>query len=372
MSIAATNWVWSLNDKALPNASTKLALLKHADHAHDDGTHTWQTVPTIAKFALCSTRTAQRMNVWLLENGLIREGDQSVIPDKYKNGTSVPVAFELAMNETTRMQWEIDHAAGTSNPLYRASQAAGAKGGQKTAAIKAAAKTQVSGGDNLAPQEVVSTPDAYAEVGGDNLSPHAGGDSDDTEGVTNETGGGDTGVTQTTQATTQGNQKTSWSETADAATDRQPSEDEQEAEDKRLTDGRADVERICEHLLARLVEQDIRPVPKIGQTWRNTARLMLDRDDRTEQQVHNMIDWATNHEFWRAHVQSMPKLREKYDAMRIQALESVKRPGGRAAAYSDQRTWGDVTPERDLSHTEAAALFGTEPQPETQQHPQAG
>lgn len=187
---------------------------------------------------------------------------------------------------------------------------------------------------------------------------------------------------------------TSWSEPADAATDRDQSEDEPEApvsqpeaqatpaepEQKRLyeveqPDGtfkvRDDVERVCQHLLERLIAQDIRPVPSVGHTWRNTARLMLDNDGRTEKQVHNMIDWATNHEFWRAHVQSMAKLREKYDAMRIQALAATQRPGGRAPAYSDERTWGDVQ-QRGYDPEESARAFGLEPEPQRQHHPQAG
>ena len=46
---------------------------------------------------------------------------------------------------------------------------------------------------------------------------------------------------------------------------------------------------------------------------------MLDSDGRTEREVMGAIDWSQNHEFWRANILSMPKLREKYDQLFMQA-----------------------------------------------------
>jgi hypothetical protein len=46
---------------------------------------------------------------------------------------------------------------------------------------------------------------------------------------------------------------------------------------------------------------------------------MLDRDKRTEEQIRGAIDWSQADEFWRRNVMSMPKLREQYDRLRLQA-----------------------------------------------------
>jgi len=46
---------------------------------------------------------------------------------------------------------------------------------------------------------------------------------------------------------------------------------------------------------------------------------MLDRDGRTEQQVMGAINWCQTDDFWRSNILSMPKLREKYDQLRLQA-----------------------------------------------------
>ena len=63
---------------------------------------------------------------------------------------------------------------------------------------------------------------------------------------------------------------------------------------------------------------------------------MLDRDGRTEQQIHAAIDWCQADEFWRSNVLSMPKLREKYDQLRLQA-QRRNGPSVNAESTTDQR-----------------------------------
>lgn len=81
---------------------------------------------------------------------------------------------------------------------------------------------------------------------------------------------------------------------------------------------RADVERICEHL-ADEVESNGAKRPNITKAWRDAARLMMDRDGRTEEEVHGAITWSQSDEFWRSNILSLPKLRSKYDQLRLQA-----------------------------------------------------
>lgn len=87
---------------------------------------------------------------------------------------------------------------------------------------------------------------------------------------------------------------------------------------------RDDVERICQHLADRVASNGSKR-PTVGKTWRREARLLLDQDGRTEEQIHRAIDWCQDHPFWRANVMSVPKLRERYDQMRLQAQRP---PGG--------------------------------------------
>lgn len=95
---------------------------------------------------------------------------------------------------------------------------------------------------------------------------------------------------------------------------------------------RPDVERLCARLADR-IETNGSKRPTVTQKWRDAARLIIDRDGHTEQQVAAAIDWCQSDEFWRANVLSMPKLREKYDQMRLQ---SERRNGNRRQAETDE------------------------------------
>jgi hypothetical protein len=92
---------------------------------------------------------------------------------------------------------------------------------------------------------------------------------------------------------------------------------------------RQDVEQACRHLADR-IEANGSKRPVIGKRWRDAARLMLDKDGRTEQQLSAAIDWCQDHEFWRANIMSMPKLREKYDQLRLQASQKPRQSGRQA------------------------------------------
>lgn len=81
---------------------------------------------------------------------------------------------------------------------------------------------------------------------------------------------------------------------------------------------RDDVEHLCESL-ADKIEQNGSRRPTITKAWRDAARLMIDKDGIPFDMVQGAIDWSQNHEFWRSNILSMPKLREKYDQLRLQA-----------------------------------------------------
>lgn len=81
---------------------------------------------------------------------------------------------------------------------------------------------------------------------------------------------------------------------------------------------RDDVEAICDHL-AGAIEANGSKRPTVTTKWRTAARLMLDKDGRTEDEIHGAIDWCQRDEFWRSNILSLPTLREKYDQLRLQA-----------------------------------------------------
>ncbi|MEU1284958.1 hypothetical protein [Kitasatospora sp. NPDC005856] len=98
---------------------------------------------------------------------------------------------------------------------------------------------------------------------------------------------------------------------------------------------RADVERIC-RALADAVEANGSKRPTITDRWRTSARLLLDKDGRTVEQVLGAIEWSQASEFWRGVVLSMPKLRDKYDQMRLQASRDRQQPSSGLATTGAQ------------------------------------
>lgn len=94
---------------------------------------------------------------------------------------------------------------------------------------------------------------------------------------------------------------------------------------------RTDVEGLCT-LLADLIEANGVKRPRVTKRWRDAARLLLDRDGYTVEQVQWMARWATSHEFWRANVLSMPTLREKFDQLKLQAMAGRSKSDRRSPA----------------------------------------
>jgi hypothetical protein len=87
---------------------------------------------------------------------------------------------------------------------------------------------------------------------------------------------------------------------------------------------REDVERLCAHLADRMEAKGSKR-PSVTKTWRDETRLMLTSDGRTEEQVKRAIDWCQDSPFWHSKVMSMPKLREKYDQLRLEAAEQERK-----------------------------------------------
>lgn len=94
---------------------------------------------------------------------------------------------------------------------------------------------------------------------------------------------------------------------------------------KKSEEIREDVERICSHLADWIVRNGSKR-PTITARWRDAARLLIDNDGRTEEQILKAIDWCQRDEFWRGNVLSMPTLREKYDKLRLAAQRADGRP----------------------------------------------
>ncbi|WP_404469397.1 DNA replication protein DnaD [Sutcliffiella horikoshii] len=62
------------------------------------------------------------------------------------------------------------------------------------------------------------------------------------------------------------------------------------------------------------------------QKWSDDFRLMMERDNRTEEQIVYLIDWCQQNSFWKANILSPSKLRKQFDqlVLKIQAEKQIK------------------------------------------------
>src|SRR5262249_44586494 len=51
--------------------------------------------------------------------------------------------------------------------------------------------------------------------------------------------------------------------------------------------------------------------------WAVTADRMVRLENRSEQQIHDLIEWSQDDDFWRSNILSMGKLREKFDQLTL-------------------------------------------------------
>ena len=119
---------------------------------------------------------------------------------------------------------------------------------------------------------------------------------------------------------------------------------------------RADVDALCERLALRMIENDCKP-PRITDTWRREARLMLDADGRDFDKAMRLLDWCQADEFWSSVIHSMPTFRKKYDTVRQQANRSVaaaRSQSGPAVARADQKVMDTFSRGEDLKRRLAA------------------
>lgn len=82
---------------------------------------------------------------------------------------------------------------------------------------------------------------------------------------------------------------------------------------------RPDVDALCQRLAELMIANECKP-PTITQHWRDEARRLLDLDGRDFDKAMHLLDWTQQHKFWRKNILSMPKFREKYDQLRLDAL----------------------------------------------------
>lgn len=84
------------------------------------------------------------------------------------------------------------------------------------------------------------------------------------------------------------------------------------------TSATPDAVRLCD-LLADLIEANGSKRPNVTATWLTECDRLMRLDDKTPEKVETAIRWCQADPFWKGVILSMPKLRQKYDHLRLAA-----------------------------------------------------
>lgn len=104
---------------------------------------------------------------------------------------------------------------------------------------------------------------------------------------------------------------------------------------------RDDVARILDHLDERIRANGAK-MPRRTKTNTDAARLLVDLDRRDPDEIHRIIDWATNDSFWRAHILSAKQLRQKYDQLKLASASGPRYSDPRQAIFD---AWDERIPD---------------------------
>lgn len=98
-----------------------------------------------------------------------------------------------------------------------------------------------------------------------------------------------------------------------------------------LTPVRAEAVRLCNLLSALMVDNGCKE-PNITKRWVDEMEWLMRKDDRSPEEVEDIIRWCQADSFWKANIRSSKKLREKFDALRLRA--ETARQGARPRGFS--------------------------------------
>lgn len=89
------------------------------------------------------------------------------------------------------------------------------------------------------------------------------------------------------------------------------------------------------------------------QKWADVVRLMIERDNRTPEEIKLYIDWSQNHSFWKGNILSTQKLRDQFDKLIVQYGVEQEKKQKAQARFSSGRNGKKNDLLRDMMEREA-------------------
>lgn len=97
---------------------------------------------------------------------------------------------------------------------------------------------------------------------------------------------------------------------------------------KRVYDESSVEYQLANRLYERILANDANFKKPNLNSWADHIRLMMERDQRTAQQIEYLIDWSQNNSFWQSNILSTKKLREKATTLILQIKGEREKANG--------------------------------------------
>lgn len=99
-------------------------------------------------------------------------------------------------------------------------------------------------------------------------------------------------------------------------------EREEEAKASSPEGPRPDIDQVIQGFSELLKANDVKHKP--AKTWHTATRLLIDKDGYTPEQILYVARYATTDEFWKSNILSLPKLRDKFEALKLKAQAAAR------------------------------------------------
>lgn len=100
--------------------------------------------------------------------------------------------------------------------------------------------------------------------------------------------------------------------------------------------------KLAELLFKKVKENNPAAKKPSIESWANTFRLMMERDDRSGKEIQDLILWSQQHDFWYKNILSAEKLRKQFERLQLEMNDEKRKPlkvinGGRYEIPVDEQ-----------------------------------
>lgn len=127
---------------------------------------------------------------------------------------------------------------------------------------------------------------------------------------------------------------------------------------KKTEPQRDDVDQLCNRL-ADHIATNSGERPEVSEKWKQSARLLLDKDKRELEKALALVDWCQSDEFWMTNILSMPTFRKQYTQLRLKAVAAWKREKGTSTPQGPKSSAPEAIPaDEKCEHRKRASTCG--------------